>query len=533
MSVHRRWLGAVALLAASGPVLASLVRLTPGWVPAGDVAILAVRSGDVLSRHLPLLGMPSTAGDDGTQVFHPGPLQLWATGLVRAVWDAPAAPLVVAGVVALGSTAVAVLLVRRLLGPGAGAVAAGALALLGWSLRGEVLASPFNPHVALLPFCAYLVALVAAHEQVRGASVVAVALGSWAAQAHLAFAGPVAATAAATVLLGGRRRGWGRLWAKPAWPVWALLAACWSGPIADVVLHRGGNVRAVTGREGGETLGLGRSVEVLVQALGPRPAPVQAGAGPLTLLASPAVASWLVAAAVLAGLAVVAVRARGETAGASAAVVLVGLAVTTLLLGQVSDLTYNALALHNYLPLWPLVLGAWSVVLVELARWAGRRWGRPRAGPAALTTVGVGAALVLTILSAIDLHRPTGEAERDRGAAVSQLVVGALGDLDRVAVHVDPYFEPFAVQTAVIAHLDRLGVSVAVPVDQAAGFGDHRVADGSAPTLWISVDHPEAGEGGEVIARTTFRRSDGTTAEVVATLLPPSAPGGDGTLTAP
>lgn len=532
MRRSRLGLEAASALIACGPVLASLARIAPGWVPAGDVAILTVRSQDVLSRHVPLLGMPSTASEGGAQVFHPGPLQLWVTGLARAAWDAPATPLVVGAAVGIGSVMVAVHLVRVLLGPTAMALAAAAIALLGWSLRGEVLASPFNPYVALLPFGAYLVAVVAATEGGRGATVAALTLGSWAAQAHLAFAGPVVATAGCAVAVAGRRGGWRRLWSRRTWPAWALLLVAWSGPLADVFSADGGNVRALLAREGGETLGLGRSVEVVVQALGPRPVVAQAGAGPFTLLASPALVSWVVALFAVAGLVTVTVRGRRRTAKTAAAVVLAGLAATTLLLGQLPDLTYNALALHSYLPLWPLVLAAWAVVLGELVRGARRRWPGPPAGTTVVTATGLVLGLVLAVVSGLDLHRPTARAERERADQVSELVIAGLDRPERIAVHVDASFEPFAIQTALIARLDRFGVEVRVPAELAAGFGDHRVADGSEPIIWVAVDHPDAGEGGDVIARTSFRREDGTVARVVVALRARAAPEGDGTLTA-
>lgn len=530
---RRRWLPVGAAAVGLGPVLASLAHLAPGWVPAADVAALTVRSGDLFSRHLPLVGMPSTASEAGVQVFHPGPLQLWATGLARAVWDAPMTPLVVVVAVSAASVVAAVALASRRWGPTPAAAGASVAALVGWSLRGEVLASPFNPYAGFLPFCAYLVALLAAVEGTRGAAPAAVALGSWAGQTHLVYPGPVAATAAVALAITARRRGAGTLVARSSWGVWGLVALAWIGPLIDVVARDGGNVSAVLSRDGGPTLGPGWSTTALVQALGPRPVATKAGAGPLDLLASPAVASWVVGLGVLAALAVVAARARSRTAGVAAALVLAGLAATTALLALVPDDPYNTLALHNYLPLWPLVAGAWATLVAEAARAGARRWPRMRVAPRVRAGIALAAGGALCAASAVDLHRPTAEAERERAARVGDLVAPALAGGGPVAVHVDPWFEPFAIQTGLVARLDRAGVEVRVPASHGAAFGEHRIADGSEPTVLVTVDRPDEGAAGAVLTRTTFERHDGTVAEVVVTLVPPERSGGDGTLTAP
>lgn len=521
----------LGIAVAASPVLASFARVAPGWTPTGDVAVLVVRAGDLGGRHTPLVGLPSTATTAGEVVHHPGPLELWLVGAGRVVWDGRLLALLLVVAVNLVSVVAAVLWAHRAWGRAGMALAAVTVASVGWSLRGEILASPFNPYAGVLPLAAYLVALLAARARARGALVGAVLTGSWAAQCHLAYLGPVLGALLAAALLGHRdlRAGWRS--GRRLLPL-AILAACWSGPLLDVAVHRGGNPRALLTREAGDPLGLRTALRVWANALAPRPVFAQAGADPFSLLGHPTAAQWLLAGALLAAGGVVAVRRHRDAVGSGAAVALGALVVATLLTALLPDLTFNSLALHNYLAYWPVTALLWTVVGVAAAQAIAARWPNARRARPALVPGLLAAGTVVAAAALGPPHRALLTAEREQVRAVGPKVVASVDHHGRYFVEIDPEFDVFGLESGIAADLDRAGAGIVVPPRWTRNFGGHRTTgpvDGRIVTVLDGTSSP--GGAAELLARAEVDAPGGGPRQVSVYLVrDPGAAPADGTV---
>lgn len=479
------------LALATVPLLASAARIGPGWVPQGDEATITLRGDDLFTTDTPLLGMPSTVGAAvGQQVHHPGPLESQAIGLLGAAVDDPRTPLVAVTVVNLASVGVALLWARRLGGTALLAGAAAVMAALLWSLRGPILVTPFNPHVALLPYLATVVSLVAAWDRRPWAATSAVLFGSWAAQAHLTTTGPVAAAAVTALAVAVAR------WALPRWrgrpgPSWpdrrrvlagaGALVACWAFPLGEAVAHKGGNVRAllrtsVSLKE--ETLGAGRAFHVVVNAVSLRPVWAQAGARPIDLLGTPSTAQYAGAAALGVVATVVALRCRREQPAVTAGVVLVAasMAAGGALTAKIPGSFFNLFSLHNYLWLWPASALLWVATAAGVVQLLGRRvTARP---PLA---VPLAAGLLVTAASAVaglgPPHRAPATAASVYVRALSPQVLETL-DHDRAyLIDLPASLEDYNLSSGLLYALERAGVDVRVPTQFEPSFGAHRVSD--------------------------------------------------------
>jgi hypothetical protein len=171
------------------PFLAATLRgIVVEWHPGSDNALIELRTWDV-GTHTPLLGTYSRMGWS-----HPGPLMFWLLAAPYRVFGANGSALLV-GVACLNFVAAAVLvqLLRRR-GGVAGALF-GAAAVLGFVFaRPDLIVSPWNPHLALLPFALTIVAAWSAACGDPLALRVLVAAGSFTVQAHVGYAPVVAAS---------------------------------------------------------------------------------------------------------------------------------------------------------------------------------------------------------------------------------------------------------------------------------------------------------------------------------------------------
>lgn len=479
------WFVALALL----PLLASVVQIAPGWLPVGDDATIDMRGRDLFTRDMPLLGMPSAVGEQtGRPVHHPGPLELWWVGAwVRSLGIAQASLL--AAATAWGAAAAAALvLARRIGGTSLLALSAVLVALLTWSLRGEVPVTPFNVHAIVVPLGAYLLALAAWYLRRRGAGLAAIVLGSWSAQAHLTAVGPVVAAGVVVALaaLARRRRSSAddRVRPRRVGIGAAVLALCWIGPALDVASNGGGNVRAVLGARSdlaSEAIGLGTAGDIVVRALAWRPVWATAGAHPARLVVGAELPHWATAGAVVLVAVAGAVRRRrshpelGVTVAAALAATVVGAFLAARFPGEYLSL----LALHNHLWLWPLTAVLWGTALVAiglevrgLLRPSATTWSRP----AAALAVGVPSLVLLAVGVA-----SVGEPHRDLTLAtptyVRALGDGALAALDptetyRVTISGD--FDAFFLEVGLLAHLEDRGLDVVGPETYRRAFGDRR-----------------------------------------------------------
>lgn len=485
-------LPAVLIGLALVPLAASVAAIAPGWVPVGDDATVAMRGRDLFTADMPLVGMPSAVGEQtGRPVHHPGPLELWWVGAFVRALDFPQASLVAAALAWAAATTAALLLARRVGGTALMALAAVVSALLTWSLRGEVPVTPFNAHAIVVPLGAYLLALVAWHQRVRWAPLAAIVLGSWAAQAHLTAVGPVVAAGAVV--------------AAAAWPRWrrtderrpvdgrrvvvglGVLALCWIGPILDVVLERGGNVRAVLGARSdlaSEAIGGGTAVDIVVRALAWRPVWATAGTHPTDLVQPASAWHWISAGAVLAVAVAGGLRWRrthpglGLAVAASSAAIVVG----AVLAARFPREYLSLLALHNHLWIWPLAAVLWGAALVvvglEVARIVARPAGESAVVPqrAALALPAV-AAVALVVVGASSVGAPHRNLNLADPPYVRALAEGAVDELEPDRAYrlvISGEFDTFFVEVGILHLLEHHGVEVVGPERYRRTFGDRR-----------------------------------------------------------
>lgn len=234
--------GAVAVLWVAG-----LVWLRP-WIAHNDFAIFRLALERELDGHVRLVGAHSRL-----DVFHPGPLREWVFALPYWISGRRAAALPATSLAlnALWSVWILVLARRLRAGAWAAACAAGLLVLV--VALGPDLASPWNPHLAILPMylaCWAAVSVVASGGDGWAACIVG---ASFAAQLHasaLVLGGLLLVTA--LVALAVQRR-----WTRVASAV-GLGFVLWSGPIVDLRKGADANlVRLVTVGADGESIGLG------------------------------------------------------------------------------------------------------------------------------------------------------------------------------------------------------------------------------------------------------------------------------------
>lgn len=366
---------AVLAVAAAVPALLSGVLAVSGkWAAVIDNAVIAVRTHDVFSAHPPLLGQYTTltvAAHAHHRLYHLGPLEYWLLSPFARAGGPSAAGLVVgASVVNAVAAAGIVWLAHRLGGLRLAAIAAAAAAVFSWSLGGQVLHDPWNPHIALLPL-AFL--MMAAWSLAVGDLWVlppAAFAASFVVQAYLPFvlvSGVLVLWGVAALAVSLRRRrdesrgdDWYRLRRRATRATTAAAAvtvACWSGPIVDQIAGRG-NVTAVFGAGlggGYPKLGVGVAWHQLVNATTVPPVwfhPVTA-----IVKADPSTSGIAIGLSMLVLLALVALTAWAW----SARITGVAAAGTTALLALIGAFATTASAPTTYLPEWVYPRRIWWI----------------------------------------------------------------------------------------------------------------------------------------------------------------------------
>ena len=505
----RRWLvDIVATLAGSALVVSAAMRLQGSWRATDDLAAIAFRSRDTFRSHVPLVGMPSTAGEG---VSHPGPLELWINGFFDAVLGGHSA--VMLGTVAMSLAAIAVVIAcGRVLGGEVGAsLAAFAALLLGWSLYGPVLVSPLNPHAGLFPLGAALAAAVVTAVEPRPWSLpVCVAFATYAAQAHVVLAMILVVTLgppAVAGLLTARRRTAGL---RRLLPTLGLVVLLWMGPIIDVVVHDGGNVRAVVralGANGdGPTEGVWRAATIVAGTIGPVPVFADRGVSGAVIHEGAGTALTLLVWILLGGLGVLAYLGRRTApALAWASGLVLGVAVGSLVVtARIPSETLNGLSLYNYLALWIVSLGVWGVGAALVVRALRSRLAG--AGPSLSPRVAVGsvvlvAAVAVGAVVVLPVPQPTPEMQivRQLGAQLAAVLPDDRPYLVELRLDLSLY----AIDAGVASSLDVAGYDVRVPEYFAPGFGAHRAGPSASTERLRVVVGPTGPLAGEVVA--TFR----------------------------
>lgn len=481
------------------PLVASIASIIPGWRPSGDVAALVLRSQDIFTRGTPLVGMPSSAGGfAGAEIHHPGPLEFWLVGIVTGLSGSPRTILLIPAA-ANGLSILAIMhWCRRLGGTGLMIVGCCVIGMATWSLRGDVLGSPFNPFVTVLPLMACMVGALAWAAGIRWAGPIATFMGSWAAQGHLTMVGPVLGVTICCLLTAAWRRlngtaaerSVGRVEGHAAVGV-ALL--CWSGPILDVILRRGGNVRALLATRnevGGASIGWDGAARAALDAVAPRPVWAGAGFDARTLTDPVGTFETVSGMAILVlcmGLALILRRHRPMIAFALS-VSFASLILGTAAAARMPTEFFAIQTFHNYLWLWAVSALLWASLIVGIAAWIGllfrgRAIGKLRTlGLAGLLVVGAGAAAG----SVRGSHRMNGIAhvyvEGLRTEVSATLVPGQIYELE-----LSQDIATYGVAVGLWASLRRTDVTLTVDKRHSQTFGARRITEGVASEKLVIV----------------------------------------------
>lgn len=239
---------ALALLAPTVPmVLALLARHLPTWVPDLDLSLTELRVRDVGGPDTPLIGLPGRFGTFDRQGSHPGPLSFYLLAPTYRLLGSSSFALQSATVLFhLAGVWTAIVLVARRVGARWALVTAAAITTLLAALGPNLFTEPWNPHLPVLWFPAFLVAVwIAFAGDARVLPVVVVA-GAICAQTHVSYLGPVSVlTVGAAVGAWGWPEAPGRRSWRGAVGAVALGVILWAPPTIDQVRHDPGNAEVV------------------------------------------------------------------------------------------------------------------------------------------------------------------------------------------------------------------------------------------------------------------------------------------------
>ncbi|HEY8546144.1 MAG TPA: hypothetical protein VIL36_13890 [Acidimicrobiales bacterium] len=530
-----------------------------GWLPLGDNGFFALRAHDVFSRHPPLLGTASSASTfSSAPTNHPGPLQFVLLAVPVALLGVGAGSVLGTALVNASAIGGAVWLVRRRLGPAAGALLAVGLAGLAWAMGSVLLHEPWGPFAVLLPFALFVVAVgMAAGGDVRALLPLVVA-GSMVLQTHVSYVLLVPGLGAlgfAGVILwtlldrregsswsasapSGSTAGGGETATEPLDPArvrrrlvvsLAVALLCWLPPLVQEVRGSPGNITALRDAAQAEspaTVTLQQAVHLMAGTVALPPwwfppgfeevAPLY---NDLEMSQRTPVANTATAVLVaLLGLALWSAWRRRDRVALGA---LAG-AVGGLALGIVSILqapAYGVWAASYTRFLWPLALWVWcSLGLTAVRAWSARRARHLREGRAsvlarpwwprlgsAVPPVAALAALVVVVFAAPyrDNHVLDREPWQRTGPRLVDAVLDAVDDLDGPVLVAETLSQSnYAYGPYVMAELAEHDIDFVVANPTIARqVGEHRsVAPGDDPVAELLIlQYPDPNLGGETI----------------------------------
>jgi hypothetical protein len=445
------------------------------WHPPSDLAVEVMRISEVGGRHTPLVGAHSRYGWD-----HPGPVLFWA--LAPFKWRFGTTGVLV-GVVVLNALAIvgALLVARRRGGLPLVVLVGAAVLTLTWALGPSLLADPWNPWVAVLPFFTFVLLAWDLADGELWALPWLVGVGTFLVQTHLGYALLVLGLGLTGALLarGALRHGpagdraiAGSTARRYGLVSLVVAAVLWLPPILQQLFGADGNLTAILrfvrhpsepavgwrtawgilGTElgfPGAWLG-GRELDVFgVRTRGTVPAVV--------LLLATAVlgaAAWRIGAASAGRLATLALIASG--------------------LGVVSGARVTG-AVGSYLVRWWWVIAAVIWLSIGWSIWSLLSRTRARAAVATVAVVGFLVLAGLIAGRAVSAHVP---GERD-SVAIGQLgdqIADALGDEGAYVVDWTDARDWGAIGSGVFVDLERRGLAVEAAPRFAPTFGSWRTA---------------------------------------------------------
>lgn len=503
------------VLCAVLPVGVSAVERFGDWRPQGDTAGVALQSRDVLTRHNPRVGMPTTLStyvDD--LAYHPGPAPFQAIAWHRLLPMSSSNAVLTAVSVCNALAIAAALTCARAIGGRWGMFLAtiGLLALM-CPFRGEFLIEPWTPYLAFLPFVASIVSVVALLAGRRWALPVFAVSASFAAQAHLGYvasvAGLVVFASAVALWRGFRRR-----------PLHVSLSttdvllvigtvlvvlAMWVPVISQQVGGSPGNISVLlraNGQEGGASVGIGSIRNLAINSLTMPPDWLLRYPSVGTSHRTPSLLQAAIAILTIIVAIVAAVRLRRRFV---ALPLLCGAAMSCLLFGgyvATRAPLASGLGLHNVLWIRPVAASLQVVALVGVGCWAAAtfRW---RSGRFAFS-----AALGLAVCCAIAI-----------ASTPSSMPLGA-GRLSPAIASLSRQLAsgpPFELRTQ--PGLDSFGIAAGLifssrdgqllsEVSRGPYVGNHRVAPPGTPHLVVSVtrERPHLPDG--VVVRAAYDPPD-------------------------
>jgi hypothetical protein len=474
-------------------VVAVIAQRGTHWTPVFDLAMTELRVRDVGGPHTPLIGVQGRIGPSGS---HPGPLFLYLLTPVYRLLGSSAFALQAASVsVHVAGAATALLVVSRRRDVRALIGVTLALLLLSQGYGLGALTEPWNPHVPLLWFVAFLVAVWAVVDGDLPMLLPAVAAGSICAQTHvpyLAVTAGIGAGAALVAMVHVRRRavggpgGW--RWIAAAGAFGVLL---WLPPLIDEVVHEPGNISQLIDHLGTPTedpIGFRRASDFVLERMDAWQLVVVDAAHPGTLvrvLSGPGPTRtrglWTVAAWVACLGAALVLRHRRLLAlhAVVAGAALVAVVAVSRIIG----------APWPYLMLWAFGVGALmllsivaTVAVVALRRWPGLR------DPAVMRLGGwaglalVGALSVRLLVLAPDANTETPEQTHQLGrllpatvAALEEGIGAASGHDGRYNIYWDDATNGGSEGFGLVNELVRRGFDVGVSARDGVKMGPHRV----------------------------------------------------------
>lgn len=243
-----RWLLPCVSAAVILPLVAAVVAQRHAhWHPVYDLAMTEIRVRDVGGRHTPLIGLQGRIGTSGS---HPGPLSFYLLAPVyRLLGSSPFALQASCAVLQAAGAVTALVVARRL---GSTRIVLGVAIILLLLMQGYglgPLTEPWNPHLPVLWFVAFLVAAWAVLAGDLAMLLPAVFAASLCAQTHVPYLavtvgiGAVVTIAASLQIVRGR---------PMSWRDWRWLAAAavlglllWVPPLIDQVVHDPGNLSKI------------------------------------------------------------------------------------------------------------------------------------------------------------------------------------------------------------------------------------------------------------------------------------------------
>jgi len=235
------------------PVAVALAVLRhPPWLPLFDNALIELQVRDVGTARTPLLGLGGRLEGFGARGSHPGPLAFYVLAPVYRLLGADGWALLAAvGMVAAIGAVLAVGIAHRRGGWRLALVVTIVLGLLFRAYGAWRLVDPWNPHLPLVWWFVFLLAVWSVLCADWPLLPVAVFAGTWCAQTHIPYALLVAGLGA--LVVGGLAQQWrhqrdeaerGRLrrWVGGSAGLAALL---WLPPLIEQVRHHPGNLAVI------------------------------------------------------------------------------------------------------------------------------------------------------------------------------------------------------------------------------------------------------------------------------------------------